>query len=111
MIGAREYAKLFSSAQYGKLRIVSGSHARGRTFHIYVGQRDNEVEVYGVVGGTLGWSEHYGWKHKGRWEKDFTKEIEKRKKEIVAQLATSQGSHNAITRREHHRITSILEAY
>lgn len=81
-----DYAKLFRTGQYGRLYIVSGSHARGRTFHIYVlpdgesaiergpdnGPRNPDaVEVYGVVGGLPGWTEYYGWLHRGPREADF----------------------------------------
>lgn len=74
-------AQLFQSQQYGPLYIVSGHHARGRTFYAYLlepGQvlapstrqgpnnkhpdlRENQ-EVFGVVRGQPGWTEEYGWK-------------------------------------------------
>lgn len=76
MNGAREYAYLFSSGQYGKLRLEVGSHARGSTFSIYVGEGDKEVEVYGMTGGHRGWTESYGWLHKGPWQEDFRKLVE-----------------------------------
>jgi len=75
MKGAKEYAHLFKTGQYGKLYLVSSSHARGTTFHIQVlpagekaksnGEHSlclnaNAVEVYGVVGGNPGWTEEYG---------------------------------------------------
>lgn len=86
MEGAREYAELFTTGQYGKLYIVSGDHARGRTFRIQVlpaGEKaipngesnlclnNDAVLVYGERGGRLGWTEYYGWIHKGTWEADF----------------------------------------
>lgn len=80
MKGAKEYAELFSSGQYGKLRIESGQHARGKTFHIYIGEPGNEVEVYGIKDGQPGWTEWYGWKYSGRWQEDFENEVVKRKK-------------------------------
>ena len=74
-------AQLFQSQQYGPLYIVSGSHARGRTFYAYLlepGQVlahstrqgpnnkhpgiDVRQEVFGVVRGQPGWTEEYGWK-------------------------------------------------
>ncbi len=74
-------APLFQSQQYGPLYIVSGRHARGRTFYAYLlepGQvlatstrqgpnnkhpdlHENQ-EVFGVVRGQPGWTEEYGWK-------------------------------------------------
>jgi len=57
MQGAREYASLFETGQYGRLYIVSGEHARGKTFHIYVlpagrtvmniYMESDAIEVYG----------------------------------------------------------------
>ena len=97
MEGAREYAELFETGQYGRLYITSSSHARGKTFHIQVlpkGEKakpngDNNiclnkgaVEVYGVIGGNPGWTEFYGWKHEGPWQSDFEQMIIKRKDEI-----------------------------
>lgn len=91
MIGAREYAKLFKTGQYGKLYITSGSHARGNTFRISIlpegekaisnGEGNNclnndAVEVYGVISGHPGWTESYGWIHKGKWQEDFTRLLE-----------------------------------
>lgn len=73
-------ALFFTTQRYGPLYIVSGSHARGRTFYAYLldtGQeltpnlrigpnnrhpslRDDQ-EIFGVVAGQRGWSEQYGW--------------------------------------------------
>lgn len=75
-----EAAELFSTQQYGPLYIVSGSHARGRTFRVWLldpGQqlspssrmgpnnphydlREDQL-VFGVVAGQPGWTEEYGW--------------------------------------------------
>ena len=96
MRGAREYANLFDTGQYGRLYISVGRHARGRTFHIYVlpdGERAvgngngnaplnaNAVEVYGVLGGQPGWTEFYGWLHSGKWCDDFHALVLKRAEE------------------------------
>lgn len=89
MQGAREYAKWVKNpVQIGRLYLLPGRHARGKTFRIYVlphGEDVQEhgpnpplnkdaVEVYGVVGGNPGWSEWYDWKFTGQWILDF-KEI------------------------------------
>ena len=96
MNGASEYASLFTTGQYGKLYIVSGRHARGQTFHIYVlpegvkakhngtnnpPLNEDAVEVYGVLGGQRGWTEYYGWTYEGKWKEDFMKLVEEKKKE------------------------------
>lgn len=97
MNGAIRYAKLFKTGQYGKLYIVSGSHARGLTFRIQVlpegeiaipnGSQNsclnsNAVEVYGVVSGNLGWTESYDWIHKGKWCEDFEKLVAEKEAEL-----------------------------
>lgn len=82
MKGAKDYASMFRSGQYGKLYLISGSHARGKTFQIYILPSEEKinkmpravkgaVEVYGAVCGQLGWNEQYGWLHRGKWEDDF----------------------------------------
>ena len=96
MKGAREYAELFKTGQYGRLYITSGSHARGKTFHIQVLPADEKaisngngntclnkdaVEVFGIIGGRPGWTEFYGWKHEGSWQYDFEQMVIKRKEE------------------------------
>jgi len=99
MQGANEYAMLFSTGLYGQLYIISGSHARGKRFHIYVvppGTTEHtfkwadSVEVYGVVSGQPGWSEIYGWKHEGKWVEDFKKLVEKRKLQIQVYKGINQ---------------------
>lgn len=97
MIGARRYAELFETGQYERLYIVSGSHARGRTFRIFVlpeGEKaisngpnnaplnKDAVEVYGVIGGNPGWTEGYGWLHDGKWQSDFIEMVKRREAEI-----------------------------
>lgn len=86
MNGARQFAEYFETGQYGRFYIVSGCHARGKTFHIFIlpegvearGNGPNNaclntdaVEVYGIIGGQPGWTESYGWLHRGKWEDDF----------------------------------------
>jgi hypothetical protein len=71
MQGATKYARLFKTGQDGGLYFVSGEHARGKTFHIYVLPKGeaaisngpnngplnaNAVEVYGIISGNPGWT-------------------------------------------------------
>ncbi len=111
MKGAKEYAKLFKSGQYGKLHIVSSAHARGSTFHIYIGYKGEMAEVYGIIGGNPGWSESYGWLHKGKWVEDFERLVEvrrsgrdkeERERFIADQLKAFEKAQ---------RIKNVLEAY
>lgn len=98
MNGARQYAELFKTGQFGRLYIVSGSHARGKTFHIYVLPKGVEaqsngpnnaplnvdaVEVYGITGGQPGWTETYGWLHAGKWQQDFLEVVANRQAELA----------------------------
>ncbi len=86
MRGASRYSQLFETGQYGRFYCVSGKHARGRTFQIFIlpigeegiwnGRNNvplngNAVEVYGVIGGNPGWNESYGWLREGAWCVDF----------------------------------------
>jgi hypothetical protein len=111
MQGAREYANMFPSGQYGKLRIVSSEHARGKTFHIYIGSKDNEVEVFGIISGNPGWTESYGWKHKGPWQADFETEIEKRKEILTAEVECNRRYKATTAQLEADRVLSVLEKY
>jgi hypothetical protein len=66
--------------------IVSGSHARGRTAHIFLVDCDdyigniincpNKLEIYGIVSGQPGWDEVYGWLHSGSWVKIIEKLVD-----------------------------------
>jgi hypothetical protein len=98
MKGAREYCNLIQKAYHSKiggLEVIStpgygtgykhknlvfvlSEHARGKTFKIRVYQtvniqdanRDDHLEVYGVIDGNPGWTESYGWLVEGPW-KDY----------------------------------------
>lgn len=126
MNGAREYAGLFRTGQYGRLFIVSGSHARGSTFHIFVlpdGEKaitngpsngplnKDAVEVYGVVGGNRGWTEWYGWLHQGKWQEDFNELVERRKKEIAALKEDELRAQNEKALSEQKKVSSLLATY
>jgi len=124
MKGAREFAELFETGQYGKLFIETGSHARGKIFRIYVLPEGAKVkytmelyeikgvvEVYGIVGGQPGWTEQYDWIHTGKWCADFGKLVGERKKEI-------QNSNNKDTilseekqQNEKKRVAELLDKY
>jgi hypothetical protein len=120
MQGADEYARLFSTGQYGKLYLVSGSHARGLTFHIWVLPDDkpvesirysDAVEVYGITGGQPGWSETYGWLHHGKWEQDFYALVESRKAEIARASVSRYDEKLSVKEAEKRRVAAILERY
>lgn len=97
MNGARHYANLFKTGQYGKLYFVSSEHARGKTFRIFILPENEKaiengnnaplnkdsVEVFGAIGGQLGWNEYYGWIHRGKWVDDFELLVKHREEEIL----------------------------
>lgn len=100
MQGAKEFASLFETGQHGQLYLVSGEHARGKTFRIFVlpeservmhnGKHNpplnkDAVEVYGILGGQPGWTEYYGWMRAGKWQQDFERLVEDRKAEMERQ--------------------------
>lgn len=127
MRGARDYAVLFETGQYGRLYITSSHHARGRTFHIQVlpeGEaaqdngcgnlclNKNAVEVYGVIAGNPGWTEEYGWLyHKGRWREDFERMVQDRKKEIACAAEGRKKERNAEQEAESARRQGLLATY
>jgi len=87
MKGADDYANVFNKPeQVGRLYLLPGNHARGKTFHIYLLPDDeaavaeykqnpptngDRVEIFGITGGQRGWTETYGWLHTGKWKEDF----------------------------------------
>ncbi len=126
MQGAREYACLFETGQYGRLYIVSGFHARGKTFEIQVlpegenargnGQNNkclntDAVLVYGIVSGNPGWTEAYGWLHRGKWQDDFQTllETQRTKQSLEAQAGKKMAEEEAD--READRIKALLSKY
>lgn len=126
MKGANEYAQLFETGQYGRLYLVSGSHARGLTFSIFVlpdgveaipnGQNNpplnhDAIEVYGATSGHLGWTETYGWLHDGGWQNDFLKMVFERKADLAKEKFWLEQKQAANIAAEKERIEKLLAAY
>ena len=122
MQGAREYATMFSSGQHGRLYLVRGEHVCGKTFHIWVlfsaepvagmlWSVKGAVEVYGIMGGQPGWTETYGWLHRGKWEQDFAALVEARRAEIAAGVARREQEKADAEDAERQRKASLLAAY
>ena len=125
MKGAGEYAAMFNTGQYGRLYIVSGRHARGTTFRIYIlpdGEEalpnynnsplnTNAIEVYGVVSGHTGWTESYGWLYEGKWQDDFGKLCAE--KVIQRELFIKQRAQDTLKReqQEKTRVELLLNSY
>jgi hypothetical protein len=122
MQGAREYAAMFSSGQHGRLYFVSGEHARGKTFRIWVLPTaepvdgmpwtvKDAVEVYGITGGQPGWTETYGWLYHGKWEQDFATLVKRRRAEIEADNARRARKNTEADAVERARVAALLAKY
>ena len=122
MRGATEYARMFSTKQHGKLFLVSSSHARGKTFNIWILPSDepinempwtikNAVEVYGITGGQPGWTETYGWLHDGKWKDDFAKLVAARKIEMEEAKAERERAAAEKEKTATERKAALLAAY
>lgn len=125
MIGS-SFSRLFETGQYGRFYFVSGYHARGRTFRIFllpIGEvaipngphnpprNITAVEVYGVVSGNPGWTESYGWIHKGKWCEDFAKMVSIREAEIKAEKEENDRWVMEQKTKEQERINGLLSSY
>lgn len=124
MQGADEYYDLLrgQSQQIGRLYFQLHSHARGKCFEIFLlpeglvaesttQWRKNSVEVYGVTGGQRGWTETYGWLHKGKWQEDFAAIVDQKKEEITA-INLSHKENTALRKaQETERIDELLSSY
>lgn len=117
MNGAREYAELFGvSHQHGKLYIKVGSHARGKTFELYVTPcavylGSEMIEVYGITSGQPGWTETYGWLRRGPWEADFAKLVEEAKAEKVLLAVADKARRDTLAEEREAAAKAILSAY
>lgn len=124
MKGAREYAELFKkSQQHGKLYLQVGSHARGKTFCIWVLPSEERlsnvsvhnvkdaVQVYGITGGQPGWTETYGWLHKGKWQEDFEKLVNSKKLEREAEREKREVLDEEAEKERKQKVKSLLSAY
>ena len=127
MNGADEYCEVFQVAeQVGRLYLLPWQHARGATFHIYVlpkGEKVIEngginpplnkdcVEVYGVISGNPGWTETYGWIHKGKWQEDFETLYQQRIKETEALQRDREAEEKARLLEEEKRTSTLLGDY
>jgi len=126
MLGADEYAPYFTTGQYGRFYIVSSSHARGKTFRIFLlpqgetairngddnpPSNKDSVEVYGVTGGEPGWTEVYGWLHEGRWQIDFQRLFAERKALINEHAAAIKKQRKEKAKAKEEHINNLLSDY
>jgi hypothetical protein len=124
MKGADEYYDLFNgkSQVIGRLFLQFHKHARGKCFEMFVIPEGGEpniyghapfgsVEVYGMTGGQRGWTETYGWLHKGKWQDDFKALVSDRYAGLEvakADIAKAENRNETATQK---RVSGILATY
>src|SRR5690606_29310492 len=127
MRGAKEYAGLFKSPeQVGRLLIWPGNHARGHTLGIWVlpeGEqcerwgnssvhiKGSYVKVYDAVSGQRGWTETYGWLHRGPWVDDFNKLVEERRAARDSAKLAREAASKIKEAEAHDRMMALLGSY
>ena len=114
MNGAHEFSALFGEGEFthGKLLLVSGCHARGNYFHVYISNPDGtKTEVYGILGGHPGWTECYGWLHHGKWQEDFAAVCEEQKNAVERQQIKLKVEKESKERAEQQSIADNLARY
>lgn len=124
MIGANEYYDLFDgkSQQIGRLFLQCRTHARGKCFEIFLLPEGAEIKgsrisgkdnvcIYGVTGGQLGWTETYGWLHTGKWKDDFLAIVEDRKIKKQAAEIKKKIDKEVKAEEEKKRINNLLSTY
>lgn len=127
MKSADDYCSVFEKThQIDNLYFVVSSHARGKTFHIFIlpqgeavnpnGSRNpplnpNAVEVYGIVSGQPGWTESYGWLHRGPWESDVQKIYNTLKAAQQKRVRAKEDESVLKAAQENTRIQKLLATY
>ncbi len=143
MIGADEYYNLIDKAdklklgelkrincygysygfKYKNVVFILSTHARGNCFKIWIYEnediqdtlKDSHLEVYGITGGQPGWTETYGWLHRGNWVtfiEDYFKLLEDliyREEHIVEILnEEAKEKHNIIMQEKVNKFNTIF---
>ena len=67
--------------------------------------------MYGITGGQPGWTETYGWLHRGKWEQDFAALVAQRRIEIAAHEAARAQQRVDEEQAEARRKAALLQAY
>jgi hypothetical protein len=71
----------------------------------------NVVEIFGVLGGHPGWSEHYGWIHHGKWVDDFQKLVDEKLENNRIQSELDEEIKKQKEEASKNKIKSLLESY
>ncbi len=126
MQGAKQYYNLFGgkSQQIGRLFFQLSTHARGKCFEIFVlpegvkvatdqhiGGTKDAIGVYGVISGQRGWTEAYGWIHKGKWQNDFNTIVEQKKTERETVKLQQESEKEVADTKAKDRVSRLLSNY
>jgi len=124
MKGANEYARLFGRERHGRLMLWPGHHARGKTFEIWILNKNNlsnvisypsesngDIKVYGAIRGQVGWTEEYGWIHVGKWCDDFNDIVAERRKIANFNAKAAEEAHKKSELDRNKRIEELLSEY
>jgi len=122
MKGAKEIYDYLPQGVCGRLFIDKSYHARGKTLRIYVLPKGDwedidihtikdAVEVYGITGGLPGWTEKYGWLHKGPWVDDVKRIIKDNKERIKRENEYYNKVAKEREKAEKERINKLLSDY
>lgn len=96
----------------GNILYITASHARGKTFFIYLIDGENEpFKVYGITGGNPGWTETYGWLHKGTWVKTILQYMRNLEKEIETFNEEIEEIKQERKRKEHKQIEVMVDKF
>jgi len=71
----------------------------------------NAVEVYGVIGGNPGWTERYGWIHKGKWVDDFQIMVNDRTVKVLEEISKAEKLTAQLKEQEMKRVKLLLNNY
>ncbi len=124
MEGANEYYDLFDgkTEQIGRLLFQAHTHSRGKCFEIFLlpegvalsgahSGTEGVVEIYGMTSGQRGWTETYGWKHKGPWIDDVNSVMEEKKQKKMERLENFDRSQSNRKKAEAEKTKALLSSY
>ena len=124
MEGADKYYNLFNgkSEQIGRLFMQCSKHARGKCFEIFllpegveikgsIGSGKDNVEIYGMTSGQRGWTETYGWLHKGKWQDDFNAIVAQKEAEREKSRIRREEKLKADKSKEKSKVSALLSTY
>lgn len=125
MKGADKYYDLFGgrSQQIGRLFLQIHAHARGKCFEMYllpegttvagsrIGSTKDAVQIYGRTGGQRGWTESYGWLHKGDFQDEFNMIVDRKEVELSERIEKRKLEMEGINKAKDEKTASLLASY